>query len=114
MDQQRNQVIKYEILLSLLSASIDVYLHAAKEYPSIQSRSIINLSSSNFPYPVLSKKKQSKLGKHLSQFLKEYLKKKTPCILLIIKYLLRILIISIKFGSFRLHLLKVRRIRGYT
>lgn len=112
MDQQRNQVIKYEILLSLLSASIDVYLHAAKEYPSIQSRSIINLPSSNFPYPVLSKKKQSKLGKHLSQFLKEYLKKKkTPCIFLIIKYLLRILIISIRFGSFRLHLLKVR---GYT
>lgn len=69
--QQRNQVIKYEILLSLLSASIDAHLHAGKNTLLFKPDQLLTFPVRTFL--ILSKEK---LGKHLSQFLKEYLKKK--------------------------------------
>lgn len=51
--QQRNQVIKYEILLSLLSASIDAHLHAGKNTLLFKPDQLLTFPVRTFLIPFL-------------------------------------------------------------
>lgn len=70
--QQRNQVIKYEILL--FSVSIDAYLHAGKNTLLFKADQLLTFLVRTLLIPSYPRRNRVNLA-NTFQFLKEYLKK---------------------------------------